>query len=173
MNYRLSGPMPPFAFRLVGGVVASVLLANCASVPRYATEADAVETGVVLRARHVNVAGGELTVRNAGTRPCFVTNPYHCSVYLTLHNAQHEPLAPNRKVKRRCDPDEAHPVRLGPGDSIRYALESPRADHDEAELRKARFFEVVYQGVISPKEWPPRRPRHLSLYTLKTNGALN
>ena len=167
--------MPLLAFLLVRGV-ALVLLASCASVPCYATEAEAAGTGVVLRARHISVSGGGLTVRNVGTRPCFVTNPYHCSVYLRLLDAQGQPLMPNRKVKRFCDPAEDVPRFLGPGDSIRYALENPRGNHDEEELRKARSFEVLYQGIISPKEWDARRPRHLSryaIYTLKTNGALD
>lgn len=167
--------MPLLAFLFVRGV-AVVLLASCASVPRYGTEAEAVATGVVLRARHVSVSGGEVTVRNAGSRPCFVTNPYHCSVDLRLLDAQGQPLVPNRKVKRFCDPAEDVPRFLGPGDSIRYALENPRENHDAEELRKARSFEVLYQGLISPTEWDARRPRHLSrytIYTLKTTGALD
>lgn len=158
---------------LVWWVLACVLLPGCALGPRYATETEAAMTGVVLRAPHVTVSGGGLLVSNVGPRPCFITNPYHCSVYLTLYDAQHRPLMPNRKEKRYCDPAEARRVWLGPGDSIRYALESPRQNHDDEELREARFFEVVYQGIISPKVWQAHRPRRVQLYTLKTSGAVD
>lgn len=158
---------------LVWWVLASLLLLGCAPKPRFETETEAALTGVVLRAPHVTVSGGELTVRNAGTHPLFVTNPYHCSVYLTLYDAQHRPLMPNRKEKRYCDPAEARPVLLSPGDSIRYALESPPKNHDEEELRKARFFEVVYQGIIASKTWEAHRPRRVHFYTLKTSGGVD
>ncbi|GAA4037543.1 hypothetical protein GCM10022409_23270 [Hymenobacter glaciei] len=149
------------------------LLPGCAPALRFATEAEAAATGVLVHTRHVNVrSGGELTVRNAGTRPYFLTRPYHCSVYLFLYDAQHQPLMPNRKVKRYCNPAEAGPAWLAPGDSIRYAIESPSGDHDEAELRKARFFEVVYQGSITTQRDAPRTQR-FTWYTFKTTGTLD
>jgi hypothetical protein len=173
MKGRFSDLLRPSPQLLVWGVLASVLLAGCARGPRFATETEAAMTGLVLRAPHVTVSGGALTVRNAGTRPCFLTNPYHCSVYLTLYDAQHRPLLPNRKEKRYCDPAKAGPILLAPGDSMRYTLESPRKNHDEEQLRKARFFAVVYQGLIAPKAWDTHRPRRVKLYTLKTSGAVD
>jgi hypothetical protein len=173
MKGRFQGLLLTSPQLLVGWGLACVLLPGCVPTPRFATETEAAMTGVVLHAQHVTVSGGGLTVHNVGTRPFFITNPYHCSVYLTLYDAQHQPLMPNRKEKRYCDPAEARPVWLGPGDSIRYALESPRKNHDEEELRKARFFEVVYQGIISPKAWDGRWPRRVQRYTLKTSGAVD
>ena len=173
MKGRFSDSLLTCPQLLVWWGLASVLLPGCARGPRFAAETEAAMTGVVLRAPHVTVSGGGLTVRNAGTRPFFLTNPCHCSVYLTLYDAQHRPLMPSRKEKRYCDPAEARPVLLSPGDSIRYTLDSPRKNHDEEELRKARFFEVVYQGIIAPKAWDAHRPRRVQLYTLKTSGAVD
>lgn len=158
---------------LVRWLLACALLPGCAPQLRYATEAQAAATGVQVRTRLVTVrSGGELTVRNAGTRPYFLTRPYHCSVYLFLYDAQHRPLMPNRKVKRYCNAAEAGPAWLEPGDSIRYALESPRDNHDEDELRKARFFEVVYQGSITTQRDAPRAQR-FTRYTFKTTGFID
>jgi hypothetical protein len=170
LSVYLASPQP----MLVGWLFVCTFLSGCAPGVRYATEAESAATGIVLLARHVTGRpGGELTLRNAGTRPCFITNPYHCSVYLTLLNAQGQPLMPNRKVKRFCDPAENVPRLLPPGDSIRYALENPRWNHDEEELRKARFFEVVYQGIISPQTWNVRQGHRPTTYTLKTSGAID
>ena len=95
-----------------------------------------------------------------------LTNLYPCSVYLTLYDAHHQVLQPNWKVKRLCNPADAGPGRLAPGDSLRYALESPHGKYDEEELRKARSFDVLYQGHIWPQQEAKRAQRRL-LYTLK------
>lgn len=151
-----------------------ISLSSCAPGVRYATDAESAATGVVLRAQLVaGGAGGELTLHNTGTRPCFITNPYSCSVYVTLRDAQGQPLMPLRKVKRYCDRTENVPHRLGPGDSIRYTLGNLRLNHDEEELRKARSFEVIYQGIIAPQIWNARRTHRFLTYTLKTSGTIN
>jgi hypothetical protein len=77
------------------------------------------------------------------------------------------------KVKRFCDPAENVPRRLGPGDSIRYALGNPRLIYGEEELRKARSFEVIYQGIIAPQVWNARRTHRFLTYTLKTSGTID
>ncbi|MBF9239746.1 hypothetical protein I2I05_20300 [Hymenobacter sp. BT683] len=153
-------------------MLAFALLSGCTPPLRLATQAEAAATGVQVPTQHATgQSGGELTVRNAGPRPCFLTRPYHCSVYLFLYDAQHRPLLPNRKVKRYCNPAEAGPVGLAPGDSIRNTLESPRDNHDEDELRNARFFEVVYQASITTQLHAPRSQR-FTRYTFKVTGTV-
>jgi len=149
-----------------------VLVTSCTPRLRYATEAESTATGIVMRIKHVNgQSGGEMSLHNTSPTPYFLTAPYHCSVYLSLYDAQHQRLTPNRKVKRYCNPADAGPIPLVSGDSIRYSLESPRNDHDDQELLKARYFEVIYQGSITPQQDAKRVQRFIR-YTFKTTGSI-
>jgi hypothetical protein len=149
-----------------------ILATGCTPRLRYATEAEATATGIVMRIRHVNgQSGGEMSLHNTSPTPYFLTAPYHCSVYLFLYDAQHQILMPNRKVKRYCNPADAGPISLVSGDSIHYSLESPRNNHDDQELLKARYFEVIYQGNITPQR-DAKRAQRFSQYTFKTTGSI-
>lgn len=147
-----------------------LLFCYCTPRLRYATEAESSATDVVLYIRNVQVeSGGELILRNTGSQPVLLTRPYPCSVYLALYDAQQRRLQANRKVKRYCNPAEAAPLLLAPGDTLCYQLESPRKDYDAEELRTARAFEVTYQGSITTELRDKRRKR-VVYYTLHKAG---
>lgn len=166
--------MTTFLLRLFAWLLAGVLLPGCAPKVRYGTESESTAFGLVLRVRHLSVpSGGELLVRNMGPRPCFLARPAHCSVFVRLGDAQHRPLN-HRPVDTTCKPgDPGQAVRLNPGDSIRYALDTHAGDYRADDLPNARTFEVVYQGTVSAVEWDAQRPRRFTRHTFKASGTLD
>jgi hypothetical protein len=150
-------------------VVASSCCSGCAPGVRYATDAESAATGLVLRVRHLSrESGGEMTLVNAGPGPCFVSPPSPCTVVVLRYDAQHQRVHPNHTFGFRCGnlvPGQAQ--RLGPGDSIRYALNAPREDYNENDLRQARSFAVSYQGCVSAQAWNVRQVHRSASYWRK------
>ena len=148
------------------------LVTGCSPRLRFATEDEAAATGVTLRVRHINGrTGGEMSLHYIGTAACFITNPNRCAVYLDFYDAQHQPLMPNRKVKQACNPLDTGLVKLAPGDSMRYVLESPRNKYDDQELLRARYFKVIYEGSIVPHR-DAKRAQRFTRYTFKATGRI-
>ena len=147
-----------------------VLATSCTPRLRYTTDAEAAATGIVMRVSSVNLqSGGEICLHNSRSIPYFVTAPAnHCSVFLQLYDAQRQRLMTNRAFKIICN---HAPILLLSGDSIRYGLESPSNYHNDQELLKARYFEVIYQGNITPQRDAKRAQRFIR-YTFRRSGSI-
>lgn len=175
MNYGFFVSLPRLQPVLVCGVLACLLLPNCAPQLRYATAAETAAVGVDLHVRHLSVRSGvEVVLRNAGTRPYFLARPDHCSVFVQLDDAQHREL-PHGTRCTTCpvngDPDTS--VWLEPGDSLRYALDSQAFGYRPEDLPRARTFEVVYQGTVAAQEWDAQQVHRIVRHTLKASGTLD